>query len=214
MVKALIIIACMLAFFVLLLFLPVTLVIKYNTQLKIYARVLFIKIPISPPRKKRVRLSYYSSKKVRARREKALKKQNRKKAAASEVKEEKKHSLSDIYDLICDIISALEAFFDRFSNHLKIKLVDIDITVCGEDCAKTALILGGVNEGIRTLVTLLEDHTDFDMQRDVSRIRTRADFIHEKSTANVELRFGINLFGVIRSLLATLPFVKKILDKI
>lgn len=195
---------------------PISLIIQNNDKLKVYAKILIFKIPITPRKKKKPKLSYYSQKNVEKRRKKALKKKQKdaKKALdASSEQEEKKRSLSDITDLISNAADTVTAFIDRFSKHLKIKLVNIDITVGTDDCAKTALLLGGVNESLRYLIALLENHTDFS-KKNISRIRTRADFVSEKSVAVIDLRFSVNLFGILAALFASIPGIKKILNNI
>ncbi len=195
---------------------PISLIIQSDEKLKVYAKVLFFKITITPRKKKKPKLSYYSQKNVKKRRKKALKRQQKKarcEADASSLGEEKKRSVSDISDLISTITDTVTVFIDRFSNHLKIKLVNIDITIGTDDCAKTALLLGGVNEVLRYLMALLENHTDFS-EKNISHIRTRADFVSEKSRAIIDLRFSITLFGVLASLIASIPGIKKILNNI
>ncbi len=209
------------ALLALLLFLPIGLVIKYNSSLTVYAKFLFIKFPILPGKKKKIRLSDYSPKKM-AKDKKKQQKKLAKKEAKKQKKlqknqgtgtEKKKRTFSDItelLDIICDI---LRSFTDKFSDRLKIKLVNIDITVGSDDSAKTALLFGGANMAIQTLLPILSSFKKYD-ECDIKNIRVRADFLADKTVSDIHIKFATNLFGVIASAIHSSSHIKRLFDKL
>ena len=79
----LIIFLAILLFFLILLSIRLKITIEYNDSLCVYARILyFIRIPITPGKEKRLKLSEYSDKKIarrdRAKQEKAVQKEQKK----------------------------------------------------------------------------------------------------------------------------------------
>ncbi len=204
------IISCVILIIFLLLFLPITLVIRYNTSLSVYARILFIKIPISPGKKKRVKLSDFNEKKLKKQKDKQQKKMSKKQLGK---KEEKKRTFSDISELVEIIYDTVYAFGGKFSDHLKIKIANIDIAVGTDNSAKTAIIFGAVNAAAQALISLLSSFSSY-KDRYNENIRIRADFLSEKTFADIDIRFGTNLFGVLASLIHSMPKIKKLIDKI
>ncbi len=195
-----------------LLFLPVTLGIKYDKFFSVYVKILFFKIPVFPGKKKKIDLSEYSTKSIEKRKKKKQKKDSVKKAKSSKANE-KKRTYSDTVSLVEAVYDTVVVFLEKFPEKLKIKLADLDITVGSDNSATTALLFGAVNTAVISVVSLLEAFYNYDKCNN-KNIRIRADFLAEKTVARVDLRFGINLFNVLASILHSAPKIKKLIEKI
>ena len=162
-------------FFLFLLSIRLRITIEYSDSLCVYARILyFIRIPITPGKEKRLKLSEYSDKKIarrdRAKQEKAVQKEQKKqekiaqkaekKKRLKEHPEEAKHerTLSENLSLIIDVVKVL---LGRFFRHLRIDLSRIHISVASEDAAQTAILYGIVSQSVAYLLELLGTSLEF-----------------------------------------------------
>ncbi len=204
--------AAIIAIVLLMLFLPFTLVIKYNESFSVYVRFLFFKYSIFPSEKKRINTSRHREKNINKQKAREKKKLSKKKKSPVS-SEENKRTYSDTVELVQIIYDTVLMFFEKFNCHLRIKLADLDIIVGSDDSCKTALLFGAVNSAVVALVSLLESFTGYEKCSN-KNIRVRADFLSEKISASADIRFSVNLFGVIASLLHSSPHIKKLISKI
>lgn len=189
--------------------LPVTLTVKYREELSVEMSVLTIKRRLYPKEKKKVKISDYSKKNIEKRRKKALKK-----ALKAKKKQEKspkppksgevasptkKRSVVDSLELIKELLSVL---IPKTAKRVKIKATRIIINVATDDAAKTALLFPAVNGAVLGLVTYLDDASKF-KGLDRSNISVNADFVSEKTTADIDISFSLRGKHVLEILFAT-----------
>ena len=155
-----------LAFFVLLALLPLHAVMVLSDEdgepaFAFHARVLFVKIPLYPRKKKLPRLGKYTIRRLRKkgkaldRKEKAKKKPKKavKKAAAQKTGGKKsakkaepapKKAKRNLRHLLRLVLAVAKVFLGRFGRYLRIETAGLDISIASEDPAKTAVFYGAV----------------------------------------------------------------------
>ena len=202
----LIIFLAILLFFLFLLSIRLKITIEYNDSLCVYVRILyFIRIPITPGKEKRLKLSEYSDKKIarrdRAKQEKAVQKEQKKqekKAKKAEKKkrlkehpEEAKHerTLSENLSLIIDVVKVL---LGRFFRHLRIDLSRIHISVASEDAAQTAILYGIVSQSVAYLLELL-GHFKTVSTPDLSDVSVTPNWVSEQTEVDIKLSFSLRI---------------------
>ncbi len=236
---ALIVIGCILLFFWLIGMLRANVTLAYDGQVTVKIRVLFVSIPITPKKQKKPpNPNKYSPEKYRKMLEKAAKKAEKKQqksdrkaekkkkkntdpdttlvkvgasksGAAKGGKKKKKKSVSDILGLVGQVLGALQGLFKSFGKHLRIEAVRMKITVASEDAAKTALLYGAVCQSVAYLVEILSAITNFKAKHR-EKISVEADFLSEKSTADIHLVFRLRVWHVFAMLFAALfGFIRK-----
>lgn len=190
-------------------FLPVTLTVKYREGLSAEISVLAIKRRLYPKEKKKIRVSDYSKKNIEKRRKKALKK--RLKAEKKRQKKQKpqnsgapapsakKRGLVESIELIKELLSVL---IPNTAKRVKIKATKIIINVATDDAAKTALLFPAVNGAVLGLVTYLDDASKF-RGLDRSSISVNADFVSQKTTADIDISFSLRGKHILEILFAT-----------
>ena len=225
-------IGCILLFFWLIGMLRANVILAYDGQFSLKIRVLFLSIPITPkkekkppdpdrysPEKYRKMLDKAAQKEAKKQQKKAKKAQKKQekspknanpagKSAGAPKKKEKK-SVSDILGLVSQILAAVKGLFGSFGKHLRIEAVRLHVTVASEDAAKTALLYGAVCQSAAYLLEILSSVTNF-KAKDREQIRIDADFLSEKSTADVHLIFRLRVWHVFAMLFSALGgFLKK-----
>ena len=188
-------------FFALMLTVPVHLLISADDDVRVWARVLFIKIGLFPAQKRRK-----SAKKKKKKSEKrAAKKVSVKKKKSAPPQKKKKR---DILHMIRLIMKIAQALIKKLARHLRIRIHAYEISVATGDAAKTAVLYGAVTGLSSTLFELLKNVANFKVKRSAA-VGVYADFVGEKTTARMKIDFWINLWGVLALLLAAgLAFVK------
>lgn len=219
---ALIVIGCILLFFVLLFSLKATFCITYNGETAMYVKVLFIKINILPKKKKRGPFSM-STRKAEKIKQKLEKKANKKKKKSIEKKKKKqekkssapkeKKSLSEIYDMIRAVTDIVKTVTKTFFGHLKINIVRLHLNVATEDAATTAIAYGAISQAVFYLCELLEPVKGFSLpqRRDIS---INADYLTDGIAADVKISFSIRVWHVFHVGIAALIKLIKHLVKI
>ncbi len=186
---------------IILLFIPISLVIRYDKDLCVYARILCFKIPIAPGKKKKAKVK------------KQKKKKTKKTKAVEKAPVKEKRTFSDTVELVEAVYDTLYMFWEKFQDRLKLKLVDLDIAVGSDNSAKTALLFGAVNVAAQSLLSLLSSFSTYN-DCDNKNVRIRADFLAEKTTVGIDIRFSVNLIGVLLSVIHASPKIKKLIDKL
>lgn len=225
-----IVIGCILLFFWLVGMLRANLILIYDGQLVLSLRILFINIRLVPGKKKVPNPEKYSPKryrkmlakkaaKERKKQEKSRKKLEKKKqteaskkALAPEKKsapKKPKKSVADILDLVGQILEMVKGLVRSFGKHFRIEAVRLKITVAGEDAAKTAMLYGMVSQGVAYLIEILSTITNFKAKHR-ENISVEADFLSEKSTADVHLIFRLRVWHIFAMIFAALGgFIRK-----
>lgn len=194
---ALYIIAAVLAFLFAVFFLiNIHIIIKYGETLCVYIRVLFLRINIYPPKKKK--------------QAKKFKKKATPKAGRTAEQKPKKSFFSkgDTLETLGMIAEWLGRLFETLSRKLGIRVKRFDISVGTEDAAQTAVLYGAITSASSVIFRLLAENSRFALSRGA---RVRADFASEKTSADIKLDIFINISGII-ALLRTIP--KKLLRQV
>ena len=207
------VVLCIIAF-VLLLFslaalLPVSLSVRYCDEFSLAAKVGFITIRKLPAKKKKVKISDYSVKAIKKRRKKAAKakalKKHPERDPGSPKTRKKKKSIWDTLELIKELLSVI---IPGIWGKLKIKTSKIVITVGSEDAAKTALLFSAVNSSVAGVLAYLDNSSKI-KGFDSSEISVRADFLAEKTSADIDISFSLRIWQIIKILFdAALKYVK------
>lgn len=203
----LIVILAILLFLILLLSIRIKITIEYNESLCIYARILyFIRIPITPTKEKKLKLSAYRDKAIakrdKAAQEKAVlkaeKKKNKKIQKAEKKKRRKAHpeeaaqerTLTENLSLIIDVVKVL---FGRFFKHLRIDLSRIHISVCTDDAAQTAILYGVVSQSVSYLLALLKRFKTVSVPKfdDISVI---PNWVGERTEIDLKISFSMRIW--------------------
>ncbi len=166
---ALIILGCILLFFVFLFSLRPTVTVHYSNDIAVSVRVLFLRIKILPKKQKkkkgkpmsakqaeklRAKLKKKKQKKALAAQEKKVKKQKKKEEQAQAPKEKK--SMGEILDLIRLLSSLLGMVIKKFGKHLRIRFTRLKLTVATPDAATTAIAYGAATQSLSILLPLIE----------------------------------------------------------
>ena len=200
---ALIVLGCILLFFIFLLSIKVKIVIAYSEEIALTVHVLGLKIKILPAKKKKGAHSMSAKKaekikkKLRAKR---LKKNEaaRKKAAKKEEEklhktEKQKKSLPEILYMI-NLVRALAAkVIKKFFKYLRIDIVKLKVVVATGDAASTAVAYGAVTQAINLLFPTLEQVKNFSLPKD-SDMDVRIDYISDSMQADIKLGFAIRVW--------------------
>ena len=223
---ALIVIGAILAFFVFLLLLKATVTIIYDGELKLFLRILFIKIRLSPAKKKKYpqsmsakkarkrmqKLRSKEEKKAAKKREKKREKEEKKKNESKEEKKKNKKTPSEILDIIALVAKVVKKVISRFFGHLRIKLARIRIKVATGDAASTAIAYGAICQAINVFFPLLDEiktvKTPQNKDIDVS-----ADFCSDEGEIDVKISFSLRVWHLFHVAFAALGEFLKYLFK-
>ncbi len=187
-----------LLFFVFLPTVPFHAVISADGELRVWIRVLFVKISVFPAKKRK-----RPKKEKRKREKQAVKK--KKKKEKKEAAPKKKRNILHMLRLILRIAAAI---MKKLRRHLRIRLHAYEIAVATGDAAKTAVLYGAVAGLSSNLFELLQSGIRFKVKKSAP-VDVSADFLGEKTKVRIKIDFSINLWGVLATLLAAgIAFVK------
>lgn len=201
---ALIVIGCIILFFVLILSLKATVTVEYKDEVALYVKVLFIKIKILPSKKKKSgphSMSEKKAKKIKAKllakeeKKKEKKKQKKAEKLAEKHKNKKKKSLSDILDIIGLVKDILTKVIKIFFGHLKVKVARLKIKVATGDAASTAIAYGLISQAAMYLFTLLSplDGFTFPKEKDTDIV---CDYLSDEMEIDVKISLSIRVWHV------------------
>ena len=202
---ALIVLGCIVLFFVFILSLKATVTIEYRDEVVLYVRVLFIRIRILPSKKKKNGPHSMSAKKAKklkdkleAKKEKKRQKKKQKKAEkfADKHGQKKKKSLSDILDIISLVKDLAAKVIKIFFGHLKVKVARLKIKVATGDAADTAIAYGLISQAAMYLFTLLSplDGLSFPRDKDTEIV---CDYLSDEMEIDVKISFSIRVWHVL-----------------
>ena len=205
-----------------------TLNIKYNGELFISLRILFVKIKLYPQKNKKRRRQSMSTGKAqrirRAARKRAQKKRElelerkREKALAKKKKKEerKKKTLSEkISDgvenvkLISDIATGA---VKRFTKRIRVKITRFKIKVASSEASKTAIAYGAIVETVNGLLPVLTESKNFNMPPK-ENFDVVADFTSDTPEFDIDISLSLRVWHVLdialAALLKALPRLRK-----
>lgn len=184
-------------------------IISYGDTLGIKVRVLGIPIKILPKKEKKIRISDYSPKKRAKMKKKQLKKQAKANAKASKKKlrkeqhtadKTKKRPIGETLSMIRDIVGTA---VKRFSKHLRVRVARLHIHVATGDAASTAILYGAVSQSVAYIAAFLDSAGT--LRSPVrSDVDIRADYLSEKTQADIEIGFSLRVWQIFDVLFSTL----------
>jgi len=198
---------------VLLLLLRVRIVVTVREGVTLTARVLCLSFRLFPRKRKRVRWSKRAT--ARAARKKRRKEQRAAKKAAKKARKRRdghavgkpaaKPTLRENLRLVRVLLAVL---IHRTGKHLSLHTARLHIRVGAEDAAKTAVLYGIVSQSVAYLLALTERVTRLRSGKD--EVSVTADFLAEKTTADVKLVFSMRVYGALATgLTLALGFLKE-----
>lgn len=215
---ALIVIGCILGFFVLLFCVRVRVNIKMKDELKLSVIAFGVKIKILPKKPKKYNLKKYTLKKIQKRDEKAAlkakkkeeakakkkkEKEEKKKAAKALTKEQKKAikakkkaSRPPIPDMISLFKEVIGLFFGTFFSKLHFHVAKIKIKVGSSDAATTAVLHGAICAALGPTLVFIDRHSNLHTKRNYI-IYIEPDFTSDKIDMDIDLGLSLSLGGVL-----------------
>ncbi|MBQ9161948.1 MAG: hypothetical protein IJX74_01595 [Clostridia bacterium] len=219
---ALIIVGCIILFFVLLFTVRVGVTIEYKGEFALSVRIFGIKIRILPKKQKKYKFSKYTLKKIRrreakeakkrakaeaAKREKAAEKARRKEAerkrrasmTKAQLKAEKKKKRAErpkLGDIVSLSLQVAKLFFSNFFGKLHIKVARLHVNVATGDAATTAIMYGALYPSAHLLLSGLQKISNVDGLKRAD-MRITPDYLGEQTTVDLKITFSVNLGGVL-----------------
>lgn len=208
------ILGAILLFLAFLLFVGVKIHVSYAEEIALSLSVLGIRIRLLPKKKRKITLRNYTharhkkrlireSESAAKKERRRMMKENKKRLKKATKKVEKKKKLppeekkkSDGASVISILLSVVGDILDKFFGMLGVEVVRIRITVGGPDAAATAIAYGAVSQGVAYLLELLSQKTVFRC-KDNEHVSVTADFLSQKTTADVSIVFTLRLWNFI-----------------
>ena len=215
----LIVVGAVILFFSLLLFLRIRLTLTLKDEVSVTLHVLCLRFRLFPKRKKIDPKRYSAKRAAKIAKKKAKKAAKAKKKAAKRKKqhtptdpqqeEEKKATLSEKLRLLRALCAAL---FRRTHKHLRLHAARLHICVATDDAAKTAVLYGAVCQTLAYLLALLDRISR--LKAVEPEVAVRADYLSEKSTADVKVVVSLRVGGALLILCsAALAYIRAKLDQ-
>ncbi len=202
---ALYIIGGILLLLLLLCLLPVGVRIKYENDFSLYVTVGFVKVRRKPARKKKIKISDYSKKKLEREQRKLEKKEaakEKKKKQAGEKREKRDSVLvsrlknfdtaPDMIEQLYDMMSILT---EKFAKRLHVKIFRLDAAIGSDNAAKTAILYGGACSIAGCLSAFLDQNMDLKSRGD-AYINIAPDFLAEKTLVSADAAMTVRVGGL------------------
>lgn len=215
---ALIIIGCILAFFVLLFSIRIRVNLKMKEELELTLIAFGVKIKILPKKPKKYKLSNYTLKKIQKRDAKAAEKAKKKAEAKAKkqkekaeakkkakaltkeqkkaLKAKKKASRPPIPDMISLFKEVIGLFFGTFFAKFHFHVARIIIKVGSSDAAKTATLHGAICAALGPTLTFIDRHSNLHAKRNFI-VYIEPDFTSEKLDMDIDVGFSMSLGGLL-----------------
>ncbi|MBQ9744335.1 MAG: hypothetical protein IJW19_04330 [Clostridia bacterium] len=174
-----------LLFLALLLSLKVNIIVSYRQELRVYLRILFVRIRLFPQK-----LKYKEKKKVKK------KKTDTKNKDVIENEGQKDNSPVKV---IWEIREAILKLSKKAMGALHFKFAKLNIEVGCSDATKTALVYGATVQGVAYLVEILDNISNVEISR-FSKINICSNFISQKSRAEAKITLYIRVFSAFKVL--------------
>ncbi|MBP3667374.1 MAG: DUF2953 domain-containing protein [Clostridia bacterium] len=223
---ALIVIGCIILFFVVLFTVHIHVNIAMNDDMTLVLRVFGIPIKILPKKPKTYNPKNYTLKKIRKRDAKAAEKEakaaekKKKKKAEKEqkkaekaaeqakltkeekqaIKDKKKASRPPITELIPLALDVAKLFFSRFFGKIHIKVIRLNVRIGAGDAMTAAVIYGVANQAVQYTMEFLRKFCRVD-QYSRSDIRIEPDFLIEDIVFDFNLNIRVTLGGMLGAVL-------------
>lgn len=220
---ALIIIGSILLFLALIIFVPLTATLVYDTEFKAYARVLFVRVKVFPRKKKKKRGPHSMSRRKAARilasiekkkQKKALKKKKKQLKKKEKEENEGKKSFSDILNTISSITSLASDALKRFGKRFHVRIAVMQINVATPDAAQTAITYGAIEAALSQLYATLGQSKNFKLPK-ASKFFLNADFSKTETSAKIKIHFSFSIFALLAAAIGALlkDLIRKMKEK-
>lgn len=191
---ALVIILSILAVIVLLLLFSLNLYIDYNADnIKVWVKYLFIKIPVYPPKDKKEK-----KKKPDKKEKKKSKKPQKEKKENFFISTVKSQGLSAVIEILEKILQILKDFSSSTLKHFKIKKLNLNVTMTGEDAADAALNFGYACSVLYPALGALSGLIRF---LNIPNVNITVDYDKKETSASLMLQFKMRLIFLIAIIL-------------
>ena len=160
------------------LFTKIRLIICYEDDLRVYAKILFLRFKIVPSKDKKPK-----TKKAKKKKEKA---------ALPEKKKEEKSIAVKLWEMR----SVLSEIVSKFLGKLHFKFLKLRINIACDNAAKTALLYAGANQGVAYIIEILRNISNVDVSSR-SDVFVGADFISQKSEFEGKIELYIRVLPLI-----------------
>lgn len=215
-----------LAFFLLVLFIPVSLGLTVKEQTGLYVKIGFIKIGILPKKKKKLNIKKYTPKALQKKQEALKRKEEKKRLKKAKKKQKKKVSTtgknkskmakifsspSEVPEFLSDAADLIVLLTSKFSRRLKVRILSCNIRIGSDNAAKTALLYGGICSGINALSAFLSQFTRYD-DKDMENVNVYPDFLYEKLECEIHIRISLRPGQIFTFLFSALPEILRIYD--
>ncbi len=200
------------AFFTLLAFLRLTLILDAEEEAVLDIKVLFLRFRVRPRKKKSPKLKRFRIRRFRRERRKEEKRYRKKELAKQEAARKKAMAEADAENKIkpkkslrenvaygMDVVKyVVLRVLKRFGRHLRVDIYRIAITVaCGEP-DQTAITYGYVCQGVAYVKAILEQHLRVRYpEKGKERITVGVDYLSGKSEFRVHMAFHIRVWQVV-----------------
>lgn len=199
-----IVIGAVLLLLSLLLALRIRISILYRDDVCLTLGILCFRIRLFP-RKKKIRPGRYSPKKAERLAAKKARKEARKaaKKAAKKEKRRAQHALppdqqkkkATLTEKIGLVRALAAALIRKTGKHLRLHAARLHVRVATGDAAKTAILYGAVCQSLSYLLALLDRVTH--LKAATPDVAVTADYLCEKSDADVHLIFSVRVIGIL-----------------
>ena len=187
----------------LLLFLPLAIVLRYDGSVSVKFFVLFLPFSFYP-RKRRER--DYSKRSV-DRKKRRLEKKAARKGKTTKKKPTSQKGKRDVLSPLKLILHILTATHPRLVRAFRIRLCELRVTVATEDAAKTAILYGAASQITALVLEVCERFLW--CKRNKRRVDVVADFCGTESSVSAHIRFTSNLYRILRlGIAAGIVFLK------
>lgn len=212
---ALIIIFSIIVLLALLLSLKITLRITYEDSLRVYLKVLFVKIRLYPSKKKEKKYPHSMSKRKARKIKDSLQKKSKPKKKKKKEKEEKPIEKNDLISIVSIITNFVKNFVITFTKAVRIKFSRMHITVASEDAATTAILYGAITQSVNVLFPLIDNIKNVKKLPSGKELSVRADFLTDKPTVDVDINLYVRVGGALKALFSAgiRTFKKAVRDK-
>lgn len=152
--------------------------ICYEDDLRVFARIWFLKFNIVPSKEKKPKA-----------------KKAKKKKAITESSEKKKDEKS-IARKLWEMRSILTEIISKFLGKLHFKFLKLRINIACDNAAKTALLYAGANQGVAYIIEILRNVSNVDVSTH-SDVSVNANFISQKSEFEGKIELYIRVLPLI-----------------
>ncbi len=187
--RALYIITPILLLLLFCLFARVRVILVYKRDTRAYIRFLFLRFPLYPRKKKKIRVSDFSYKNLKKRKKKKIPTNNSKQTSPPRQRNAKQ-GLSFFYRIF-------KTLYPRLLRYFRIDATRIHITVGTGDAAKTAIAYGVVSQSVSYICAILDQHTNFRASHK-SSIAVIPDFTAQKFSADCKICASLQAWQVLR----------------